>query len=88
MTWWMWVLVVLGALMVVAWRWPRQFEAVGNALSAGGEGMQRIGCALTLLVTLPILGLIFFGIIGAVVGLVIGLLLLGGMAGQGTAAKP
>ena len=87
MPWWGWLVLVLGGLMLIAWRWPTQFEAVGNALSQGGERMQRMGCALTLLVTLPIAGLIFVGAVGGVVGLVIGLLLIGGMAGSTSTEK-
>lgn len=82
MPWWGWALIVLGALFFWAWRWPASFTAVGNALTAGGEKAQRVGWALTALVTLPVLGLIFFGAGGAIVGLVIGALLVGGMAGS------
>lgn len=51
-----------------------------------GQRMQRLGCALTLLLTLPILGLLFFGILGLVVGGAIGLLFGVGMLAS--PAKP
>ena len=44
-----------------------------------GQRIQRMGCALTLLLTLPIAGLVFFGIVGLVVGGAIGLLFGYGM---------
>jgi len=44
-----------------------------------GQRMQKMGCALTLLLTLPIAGLVFFGIVGLVVGGAIGLLFGVGM---------
>lgn len=82
MEWWVWALLIFGGLMLVAWRWPRQFAAAGDALSAGGERMQRLGWGLTLAVTVPILGLIFFGVVGLIVGGIIGLLFGVGMIGQ------
>ena len=87
MQWWMWALVILGAMLLVAWRWPRQWEAVGNALSEGGERMQRLGCALTLAVTLPVIGLVFFGTPGLIVGLIIGLLFGVGLIGEALSRK-
>lgn len=44
-----------------------------------GKKMQSLGCALTLLLTLPIIGLLFFGMLGLVVGLAIGALVAWGM---------
>lgn len=82
MPWWGWIVLILAGLFFVAWKWPRQFEAVGNALSEGGQRMQALGCGLTLLVTLPIIGLIFFGFAGLIGGVVIGLLFGIGMIGQ------
>lgn len=37
-----------------------------------GRGMQRVGCAMTLMFTIPIIGLVFFGFIGFLVGALIG----------------
>jgi hypothetical protein len=44
-----------------------------------GKRIQKMGCALTLLLTLPIAGLVFFGFLGLIVGGAIGLLLGVGM---------
>jgi hypothetical protein len=50
---------------------------VGDAISRGGDAMQRVGCGLILTVTLPIFGFALFGLVGAAVGLVIGLAFVG-----------
>lgn len=48
-----------------------------------GSKLQKMGCALTLLITLPIAGVIFFGPLGLVIGIVIGALgLMGIFAGK------
>lgn len=90
MEWWLWPLIIFGAMLVVAWRWPRQWEAVGNALSSGGRRMQQLGCGLTLLVTVPVIGAILFGTLGLglVVGIGVGLLFGLGMIGDALTTKP
>ncbi len=50
-------------------------ESISKKLEEIGKNMQRIGCLLTGLVTIPIIGLIFFGIKGLIVGIVIGCLI-------------
>lgn len=47
-----------------------------------GTRIQRLGCGLTLAVTVPILGLVFAGLLGLVIGLIIGVLLGVGMIAQ------
>lgn len=57
-------------------------------LEQTGQRLQQVGCALTLLVTLPILGLAFFGVLGLIVGLAIGLLFgVGMLAGKSDKSK-
>jgi len=43
-----------------------------NKLDKISAGMEKIGCLLTALITLPILGVIFFGPAGLIVGIIIG----------------
>lgn len=87
MEWWIWALLILAGLVVLANRFPTQFSAVGDALSEGGERMQRLGCGLTLAVTIPIIGLIIFGTLGLIVGVVVGLLFGAGMIGDALGRK-
>jgi hypothetical protein len=75
--WWLWLIAIVGVLVFVASRWPNQMDAIG-------KNMQQVGWTLTLLVTLPIVGLIFFGIVGLIVGGLVGLLLAVGMVAQAT----
>lgn len=48
-----------------------------------GKKTQQIGCALTLLITLPVLGFAFFSWIGGIVGGVIGILIFAAMFAKG-----
>ena len=58
-----------------------KFERFVQSMQEAGKKTQRIGCALTLLFTFPIVGL-FFGPIGFIVGAGLGLLLFIGMFSQ------
>ncbi len=48
-----------------------------------GSKIQKVGCALTLLITLPIVGFFAFGVPGAIVGVLIGLIVFAGIFGNG-----
>lgn len=81
--------VVLGVPMLVAFFTRREGQSfsermgeVGDALQSGGQRMQQLGCGLTLAVTVPLLGLIFAGTLGLVVGAAIGLAFGVGMIGS------
>lgn len=54
-------------------------EEVGERVQAAGKKVQQVGCALTLLITLPIVGFAIFSWIGGIVGGVLGLLVFVGM---------
>ncbi len=54
-------------------------EEVGEKVQAAGKKIQQVGCALTLLITLPVVGVLFAGPIGGIIGGAIGLLLFVGM---------
>jgi hypothetical protein len=43
--------------------------------------MQNLGCLLTCLLTLPILGLLFWGVAGGIIGLIVGVVLAVGSIG-------
>lgn len=51
-------------------------------MQEAGSKMQKVGCALTLLITLPIVGFFAFGVLGAIVGGVIGLIVFAGIFGK------
>ena len=51
------------------------WEARGRRVQTAGKAVQRAGTKLTLLVTLPVLGFVFFGFLGLVVALVLAILL-------------
>ena len=56
---------------------------VQDKLQRTGDAMSRIGCLLTCLITLPIVGVLVFGVWGLVVGLILGAILLaGGIVGK------
>ena len=57
-------------------------------LDDAGKRIQTLGCGLTLVLTVPILGLIFFGLFGLVVGAGIALLFGVGMVKQAFEKKP
>ena len=54
-------------------------ERTSQKFETAGKKMQSIGCAMTLLITLPVVGLLIGGVVGGVIGGVIGLLLFVGM---------
>ena len=58
-----------------------KLEKFGKSMEEAGKKTQRLGCALTLLFTFPIVGL-FFGPIGFIIGAGLGLLLFIGMFNQ------
>ena len=47
-------------------------EKVADKLEKIGKKMQRTGCALTLLITFPIVGFIIFGLLGFFIGIILG----------------
>lgn len=47
-------------------------------LEGCGKKMQKFGCLLTGLITLPFLGLLFLGIPGLIIGLLIGVVVAAG----------
>ncbi len=54
-----------------------------NKLRAAGEKMQRLGCMLTVLLTVPILLTLFLGIPGLIIGGLVFVLGLAGFLGSG-----
>lgn len=68
--------------------WSDRMSEIGDVMSEGGERMQKLGCGLTLALTVPILGLVFFGLLGLIVGAMIGLLFGIGLIGQAFTNKP
>jgi len=44
-----------------------------------GKKMQQMGCTMTLLITLPIVGFAALGIGGLIIGLVLGVIIFAGM---------
>ena len=86
MEWWTWILVAVVGLVVLfavmEAKAPDQLRAFERGLDRTEAGLDRtqhalggLGFSLIALVTLPVLGLILFGWVGLVVGLVLGLLL-------------
>lgn len=83
-----WLIVIVGGLVaafaVMEAKAPERLRAVERGLArtdAGlatvGSGLNRVSFVLIAVVTLPLLGFLLFGWVGALVGLVIGLLLTG-----------
>ena len=60
-----------------------KLDKFAEGTERAGKKMQNIGCALTLLLTLPIAGLFIFGPVGGIIGGVIGLLIFAGMFMKG-----
>ncbi|MGB4682029.1 MAG: hypothetical protein GX890_07480 [Firmicutes bacterium] len=56
-----------------------KLEKFGKGLERAGSKMQQLGCALTLLITLPVGGLLIFGPVGGIIGGVIGVLVFVGI---------
>lgn len=54
-------------------------EEIAQKFRDVGKKTQQIGCALTLLITLPILGFAFFSWIGGIIGGLIGVVLFAAM---------
>ncbi|MCE7791865.1 hypothetical protein K8O68_05455 [Salipaludibacillus sp. CUR1] len=55
------------------WQHERQKqESEKNRLEVAGRKIQRAGCALTFLLTFPIVGFALFGLMGLVTGLMVG----------------
>jgi hypothetical protein len=63
------------------------FSKTGDALQKGGAGMQAAGCGLTLAITVPFLGFVFFGWPGLIIGLIIAVA-FGGAAFRGDKGSP
>ena len=49
-----------------------KWEERGKKMQDAGKNVQRMGCLLTALITLPIIGLIAFSIPGLIIGALIG----------------
>ena len=56
-----------------------KYAETGEKVQSAGKKVQQVGCALTLLITLPIVGFAIFSWIGGIVGGVLGLLVFVGM---------
>ena len=83
---WGWVLVLIVGLVVLFAvmdaKAPNQLRAFERGLDRTETGLDRtqralggIGFSLIALFTLPVIGLVLFGWVGLIVGLIIGLLL-------------
>lgn len=62
-------------------------NGTGSKLNNIGKALTEVGCLMTLLVTLPVLGFLLLGITGLIIGFVIGLLGAAGILtrkGKGT----
>lgn len=54
-------------------------KPAGERIEEAGEKMQRAGCAMTLVLTVPIVGFFVFGWFGLIVGLAIAAVAMGGI---------
>ncbi len=66
---------------------PNKWEEREKKMEETGKKMQRVGCMLTGLITLPIIGVLIGGPIGLVIGLIIGVLIFVGALSQGKRDK-
>lgn len=48
------------------------WEEKTKKIEEAGKKMQNIGCLLTGIITIPIIGLIFLGVPGLIIGIVVG----------------
>ena len=64
------------------------FSRTGDALQKGGAGMQAAGCGITLAITVPIIGFVFFGWAGLIVGLIIAVAFSGAAFRSAGSGKP
>ncbi len=60
-----------------------KYAETGEKVQAAGKKVQQVGCALTLLITLPIVGFAIFSWIGGIIGGVIGILIFAAMFAKG-----
>lgn len=60
-----------------------KYVEAGGKVQSAGKRVQQVGCALTLLITLPIVGFAIFSWIGGIVGGVIGILIFAAMFAKG-----
>lgn len=60
-----------------------KYAETGEKVQAAGKKVQQVGCALTLLITLPILGFALLGWVGGIIGGVIGILIFAAMFMKG-----
>ena len=47
-----------------------------------GKKIQNLGCLLTSIFTIPLIGALLFGIVGLIVGAIIGMVIIAGMIGN------
>ncbi|MCK9326101.1 MAG: HIRAN domain-containing protein [Bacteroidales bacterium] len=66
---------------------PNKWEEREKKMEETGKKMQRVGCMLTGLITLPIIGVLIGGPIGLVIGFIIGILMFIGALSQGKREK-
>lgn len=50
----------------------KKIEEFGSRMEEVGRKMQNIGCLLTGIITIPLIGLVFFGVPGFLIGIIIG----------------
>jgi hypothetical protein len=50
----------------------KKIEKVGNKMEEAGKKMQNIGCLLTGIITIPFIGLVFLGVPGLIIGIIVG----------------
>ena len=60
-----------------------KYAETGEKVQAAGKKVQQVGCALTLLITLPILGFALLGWAGAAIGGIIGIVIFAAMFMKG-----
>ena len=60
----------------------KKMEEAGNRMEEAGKKMQNIGCLLTGIITIPIIGLVFLGVPRLIIGIVVGGLIAYGAKNQ------
>lgn len=62
-------------------------EKTGQKMENLGQNMQQLGCLLTMIITIPLLLIIFLGPVGVVISIVIVALGVGGYANKRKQAR-
>ncbi len=55
-----------------------KWEERAEKLEGCGKKMEQLGCLLTGLITLPVLGVLFLGIPGLIIGIIVGIMIAAG----------